>query len=143
MSDDVTTADAAGGSAPAADVHESPGCPVAGRSEVASFPSREQLRRHCVAACRRAGFEICADLCGVDYLSHPGRALPEASPPERFEVVVNLLSLSTSARVRLRVQVPEADAAVARRFFGCTRARRTWSARPSTCSASSSRATPT
>ena len=24
------------------------------------------------------GFEVCTDLCGVDYLTHPGRRLPEA-----------------------------------------------------------------
>ena len=58
---------------------------------------------------RTPGFEIAADLCAVDYLTHPGRSLPEGVTPERFEVVVNLLSLSTRQRVRIRVQVPEAD----------------------------------
>jgi NADH-quinone oxidoreductase subunit C len=33
--------------------------------------------------------------------------------PERFEVVVNLLSLSLHRRVRVRVQVPEDDPVVA------------------------------
>ena len=42
---------------------------------------------------RGAGFELCADVCAVDYLGHPGRVLPEGVAPERFEVVVNLLSL--------------------------------------------------
>jgi NADH-quinone oxidoreductase subunit C len=32
--------------------------------------------------------------------------------PERFEIVVNLLSLSLRQRVRIRVQVPEADPVV-------------------------------
>jgi NADH-quinone oxidoreductase subunit C len=32
--------------------------------------------------------------------------------PERFEVVVNLLSLSEKRRVRVRVQVPESDPSV-------------------------------
>jgi NADH-quinone oxidoreductase subunit C len=51
---------------------------------------------------------MCADLCAVDYLGHPGRRLPEGVEPERFEVVVNLLSLSARRRVRVRVQVAEA-----------------------------------
>jgi NADH-quinone oxidoreductase subunit C len=36
--------------------------------------------------------------------------------PERFEVVVNLLSLSQKRRVRVRVQVPEADPSVSTLF---------------------------
>jgi NADH-quinone oxidoreductase subunit C len=62
-----------------------------------------------VAQLRSDGFEMCADLCAVDFLSHPGRSLPEELSPERFEVVVNLLSLSKKRRLRLRVQVPESD----------------------------------
>ena len=48
----------------------------------------------------------------MDYLTHPGRSLPEGVAPERFEVVVNLLSLSMRQRVRIRVQVPESDPVV-------------------------------
>ncbi len=55
---------------------------------------------------------MCADLCGVDYLTHNSRYVPEGVHAERFEVVVNLLSLSQARRVRVRVQVPEADAVV-------------------------------
>lgn len=73
-----------------------------------AFPRRETYKAM-VAAFRDAGFEMCADLCAVDYLTHPGRALPEGVAPERFEVVVNLLSLSMRQRVRIRVQVPEAE----------------------------------
>jgi NADH-quinone oxidoreductase subunit C len=62
------------------------------------------------------GFEMCADLCAVDYLTHPARRLPEGVHPERFEVVVNLLSLSQARRVRVRVQVPEGDATVSTLF---------------------------
>jgi len=62
-----------------------------------------------VAQYREEGFELCADLCAVDYLSHPGRRLPKGIDPERFEVVVNLLSLSQKRRARVRVQVKEAD----------------------------------
>jgi NADH-quinone oxidoreductase subunit C len=55
------------------------------------------------------GFTMCADLCGVDYLTHPGRPLPDSIAPERFEVVLNLLSIANRERVRVRVQVPESD----------------------------------
>ena len=76
-----------------------------------AFPNRDTYKRM-VAAFRDAGFEMCADLCAVDYLTHPGRSLPDGVAPERFEVVVNLLSLSMRQRVRIRVQVPEADPSV-------------------------------
>jgi NADH-quinone oxidoreductase subunit C len=74
-------------------------------------PTREQYAG-VVGDYRDAGFEMCADLCGVDYLAHPGRRLPDGVRPERFEVVVNLLSLSQARRVRVRVQVPDADPVV-------------------------------
>ena len=35
---------------------------------------------------------MCLDVTGVDYLTHPGRALPAGIEPERFEVVVTLIS---------------------------------------------------
>ena len=79
------------------------------------FPTRAQYVE-VVRSLRDEGFELCADLCAVDYLAHPGRRLPEGVTPERFEVVVNLLSLSQARRVRLRVQVPEADAVVGTLF---------------------------
>ena len=62
---------------------------------------------------RGEGFEMCVDLTAVDYLTHPGRNVsPEVASQitlERFELVVNLLSLSQRRRVRLRVQVSESD----------------------------------
>jgi NADH-quinone oxidoreductase subunit C len=76
-----------------------------------AFPGRDTYKRM-VAAFRDAGFEMCTDLCAVDYLTHPGRSLPDGVTPERFEVVVNLLSLSKRQRVRVRVQVPESDPVV-------------------------------
>ena len=79
------------------------------------FPTREQYVG-VVGDYRDAGFEMCADLCAVDYLSHPGRALPEGVRPERFEVVVNLLSLGRAQRVRVRVQVPATDAVIGTLF---------------------------
>jgi len=62
------------------------------------------------------GFTICTDLTAVDYLVHPGRALPEGVDPERFEVVLNLLSIADRSRLRVRVQVPESDARLASTF---------------------------
>jgi NADH-quinone oxidoreductase subunit C len=62
------------------------------------------------------GYEMCADLTAVDYLAHPGRVVPAGVVAERFEVVVNLLSLSAKARLRIRVQVPAADPSIATLF---------------------------
>jgi NADH-quinone oxidoreductase subunit C len=62
------------------------------------------------------GFVMCADVTAVDYLTHPGRQLPEGFMPERFEIVVNLLSFEPPRRVRIRVQVPDADPTVASLF---------------------------
>ncbi len=77
-------------------------------ADLACFPTRENYYA-LVAAFRADGFEMCVDLCAVDYLNHPDRPLPETIQGERFEVVVNLLSLSRRERVRIRVQVPEDD----------------------------------
>ena len=62
------------------------------------------------------GYEMCADLCGVDYLTHPGRSLPAGTSPERFEIVLNLLSIEHGTRLRVRVQVPEGDATLPSAF---------------------------
>jgi NADH-quinone oxidoreductase subunit C len=75
------------------------------------FPARADY--HDVAAAHRdAGFEMLADLTAVDYLAHPGRTLPDGTASERFELVASLLSVEHRRRVRLRVQVPEADPVV-------------------------------
>ncbi len=73
------------------------------KSDVGCFPTREQYFG-LVSAFKADGFELCADLCGVDYLEHADRALPEGVEPTRFEVVVNLLSMPKRQRVRIRVQ---------------------------------------
>ena len=69
-----------------------------------------------LTALRSEGFEMCVDLTAVDYLTHPGRTLaPEVNKQislERFEIVVNLLSLSQRRRVRLRVQVAASDTTI-------------------------------
>jgi NADH-quinone oxidoreductase subunit C len=55
------------------------------------------------------GYRMCVDLTAVDYLLLPDRSLPAGVVPERFEVVVNLLSTENRQRIRVRVQVPEDD----------------------------------
>jgi NADH-quinone oxidoreductase subunit C len=77
-------------------------------SDEVVFPARDRYES-LVRGYRDGGFEMCADLCAVDYLAAPGRPHPGGVQPERFEVVVNLLSLSQARRVRIRVQVPESD----------------------------------
>jgi NADH-quinone oxidoreductase subunit C len=62
------------------------------------------------------GFEACMGLTGVDYLTHPGRQLPEGVRPERFEVVVELVSFSRRERLRVRCQVGGEEPTVASLF---------------------------
>ena len=111
MSIESTTAPQAGGAQLPTVLPEVPRLLDRRVSQLA-FPHRERYAEM-VKAFRDAGFETCADLCAVDYLTHPGRSLPEGVKAERFEVVVNLLSLSMRQRVRIRVQVPESDPVVA------------------------------
>lgn len=68
--------------------------------------------RPLVEALKDAGYEMCVDLCAVDYVDHPGRILPESFAPTRFEVVVNLLSLSRRRRARVRVLAGDDEPAV-------------------------------
>ena len=59
------------------------------------------------------GFNVCIDVTAVDYLTYQSpRHLPDDIAPERFEVVVNLLSHAKRQRVRIRVQVPADDPSV-------------------------------
>ena len=81
------------------------GCPVSdSRGQTVLHPTREQY-----IGVNRAlldeGYEMCVDLTATDYLLMPQRALLDGVVAERFEVVVNLLSLTARRRVRL-VTVP-------------------------------------
>jgi len=71
--------------------------------DLACFATREQYYA-LIESFKGDDFEMCVDLCAVDYLEFGGRVLPEGVAPTRFEVVVNLLSLSKRQRVRVRVQ---------------------------------------
>jgi NADH-quinone oxidoreductase subunit C len=90
-------------------VHEQYGVPATGPDVL--HPSREEL----VDLVRRLadeGFHVCIDVTAVDYLANPHRVLPPGTTPERFEVVIQLLAHDGPRRLRLRVQVPEADPVV-------------------------------
>jgi NADH-quinone oxidoreductase subunit C len=81
------------------------------RGRVVFHPARAQYEHACKVLYEQS-FVMCSDLCGVDYLRHPGRDLPEGVKAERFEVAVHLLSFERAERVGLRVQVPEDDPVV-------------------------------
>ena len=102
---------------PAADVAEQEetelhGCPlVHSLGQQVLHVTRERYVE-VVKALLDDGYEMCSDVTAVDYLRAPARALPDGVAGERFEVVVNLLSLRDRKRIRLRVQVPAEDATV-------------------------------
>jgi NADH-quinone oxidoreductase subunit C len=85
------------------------GC-VAGESygQVVVHPTREQYVE-LVKRLADDGYAMCVDVTAVDYLQFMQRSVPGGITPERFEVVVNLLDLANRRRLRLRVQVPDAD----------------------------------
>jgi NADH-quinone oxidoreductase subunit C len=62
-----------------------------------------------VQGLREQQHHMLLDLTAVDYLTHPGRELPEGIVAQRFEVVVTTICHERPERVRVRVQVPEAD----------------------------------
>ncbi len=65
-----------------------------------------------VRALRDDTYLMCLDVSGVDYLTHHRRDLPEGVQPERFELVVIVISHHHRDRIRLRVQVSENDPVV-------------------------------
>jgi NADH-quinone oxidoreductase subunit C len=116
----TVTQEAAGALAPEPFVHGIAGCEgliatVVGGEEVV-YVERERYLG-VAETLRDAGFVTCADLCGVDYLTHLDRPLPAGVTAQRFEVVVNLLSHVHRRRVRIRVQVPEHEPRCPTLFF--------------------------
>ena len=73
---------------------------LASRQDVAHVPPDRYLEF--VAAAKTSGFDVFADLCGVDYL----RRNP------RFEVVLNLVSHTHVRRLRIRVGVDGSNPAI-------------------------------
>ncbi|PHX72535.1 MAG: NADH-quinone oxidoreductase subunit C [Acidimicrobium sp.] len=85
------------------------GCPVQDSlGQRVLHASRDQYVS-VIKALADEGYEMCIDLTGVDYLEMPTRTVGFGIQPERFELVVNLLSLSQRKRIRVRVQVPADD----------------------------------
>jgi NADH-quinone oxidoreductase subunit C len=78
------------------------------RGQAVVHPDRAQYV-DLVRTLKDEGFVMCVDITAVDYLADPVRPLPDGVTPERFEVVVNLLSLAERRRIRVRVQVPDSD----------------------------------
>jgi NADH-quinone oxidoreductase subunit C len=78
------------------------------RGQLVVYPDRASYLDVVRALCDD-GYQMCVDVCGVDYLVNPHRSLPPGVAPERFEVVVGLLSFTDGRRIRIRVQVPESD----------------------------------
>ncbi|HEX6236536.1 MAG TPA: NADH-quinone oxidoreductase subunit C [Acidimicrobiales bacterium] len=87
------------------------GVPVSdSRGQVVLHPHRDQLVDLVRDLRDDEGFRVCVDVTAVDYLAYDTpRSLPPGIAPERFEVVVGLLSHATGERLRLRVQVPGDD----------------------------------
>ncbi len=87
------------------------------RGEEVFHPTRAQYL-DVVAAIKAADYATCTDLTATDYLNaQVARTLPESIAPERFELVVSLLSISQVHRLRLRIQLPEDDLTVASLFY--------------------------
>ncbi|MFM1751436.1 MAG: hypothetical protein RL119_398 [Actinomycetota bacterium] len=85
------------------------------RDQSVVFPTREQY----IPLLKKLlddGYTMCSDLTAVDYLTHPGRTLPAGIVGERFEIVLNLTSITSRDRIRVRVQVPESDAVLPTAF---------------------------
>src|SRR5688572_26468918 len=87
------------------------GVPVSdSRGQVVLHPRRDELVDLVRTLRDDEGFRVCVDVTAVDYIAYEApRPLPPGIEPERFEVVVGLLSHATGERLRLRVQVPGDD----------------------------------
>jgi NADH-quinone oxidoreductase subunit C len=80
------------------------------RGQQVLHPARDQLVDLVRMLRDDEGFLVCTDVTAVDYLAYDApRDLPPGVEPERFEVVVGLLSHAARQRLRLRVQVPGHD----------------------------------
>ena len=96
-----------------------------------------------MTALKADGYDLPVGVTGVDYLTHPGRDLPPRIKPERFEVVVELLSLAPSPAGPGALPGPGGRSRACRPCSTCGPAPKPTSERPTTCSGSASTATPT
>jgi NADH-quinone oxidoreductase subunit C len=108
---DTTTTDEADGPDGASDAPPplAYGCLVGDSlGQTVLFPTRDQYLE-LAKALVDDGYHLCSDVTAVDYLTHPGRTLPDGIGPERFEVGVVVRNMERKAVLRVRVQVPEDD----------------------------------
>jgi NADH-quinone oxidoreductase subunit C len=112
MTDEAPAEDDAPADTPAVElVHGVPVTAAAG--ERVLHPSPEQLVDLVRTMRDDDGFNMCLDVTAVDYLTFDApRPVPDGIEPQRFEVVVTLISHTARERVRLRVQVPESEPVV-------------------------------
>jgi len=90
------------------------GAPVTrSRGQAVLHVGRDQLVELVTRLRDEEAFNVCIDVTAVDYAAYPApRDVPAGIEPERFEVVVGLVSHERRDRIRIRVQVPEDDAVV-------------------------------
>ena len=82
---------------------------TAARGQTVLHVDRSALR-DLVDALTKDGYDQLIDVTAVDYsAADRARTLPDGVGAERYEVVVGMLSHAKRDRVRIRVQVPEAD----------------------------------
>jgi len=82
------------------------GCSVSdSRGQVVIHPTRENYIATLKALVDDT-FVLCTDLTAVDYSTYASRV---GKPGDRFEVVLNLISLERRERIRVRVAVSDAD----------------------------------
>ncbi len=107
MADDVAVD--SDGEAPPEPLREHGALVTVSRGQKVLHTTRDDLRR-LVGALTADGFGQLIDVTAVDYsAAERARQLPDGVAPERFELVVNLLSHARRERVRIRVQVPAED----------------------------------
>lgn len=89
------------------------GCPMSdSRGQVVIHPTRDTYIATLKALVDDT-FVLCTDLTAVDYSTYASRV---GKAGERFEVVLNLISLERRERIRVRVAVPETDASISSAF---------------------------
>ena len=108
MSEDTTVTNPAPAPAPTRY-----GCPVSeSRGQIVVHATRDNYVATLKALVDDT-FILCSDLTAVDYSTYASRI---GKPAERFEVVLNLISLERRERIRVRVSVPESDATLPSAF---------------------------